>query len=720
MDTSACRLLSKIALCVGVLCLVNEVIFAMGTNDISTSGTSGWLSTIVGSAFFLMPAFTIISGRRLRTTQAERDAAFSHLIDLILDDDSYERETRCYVDSNPHIMDFLTSLVINPWYARCSFEERTRMDEEQRFAFDLILGWLARLYNEHAWVFPNVVLSMWALRCNLNRTFWRVLGGCRLLYAYETILKVLMEVGARVGDHIAYPASITPDLSRQVAIVVFDNCQINYTTNYEGSTEAGEGNYFYVFATWLICFITLATIPSSYEASGNLLLSHRIITMINIQQPPLLSIDPIWKDEATSSAEAYNRLMDDDAISLYKTQVWLLYVYIASNNEAMDILKRPACSPPGRSRITYQKHVNTKNGTAAYTDVQKILETIMYMMFTVLQFACLFVVGDQQSFCRMVWLKRMQPHQYSNIVPFIGDFHAEANFLMAMHILFYSVFVESVFRQADFCVNSIQEDWGGMELYNRYRHAYETLIVASMTYVCEVVPLDLLEKPEMLLKLAESCNTGFAMILYFLYGFGLPWLHMKRSIRGNDAKGIDSFYAMSLDVFRAAHKINYSRLIVDYFLVVCGLSAALLCIWMANRTYSDLGKAGHNGALDMADENQNKIIKALKPTSPAQINPTIQIANAIRKTDAASRNVLRVERYTDDEYSRVKQVHVDSIVAVFRRKLGATYEDVFFVAKKKSNPFGGSQCPWKTVAGFARSRGEYIRSQFETSPSFTE
>ena len=211
------------------------------------------------------------------------------------------------------------------------------------------------------------------------------------------------------------------------------------------------------------------------------------------------------------------RLMDDEANCLYKEKVWTMYVTMCSIGDAIDILKYPYVHARSRSLISYQNHINTECGTAKYKDMKKVLAVIISSMIVTLHFAVVFVVGDQQTLNRILWLIRKEPQEYKRIVPLPGDFHTDGNFLMAVHALYFSVFVQGVFRMSGFGVNSIVENWNSMELYNRYRHAYETLLVAIMTYLIDVIPISLLLQPSILISMAEEVNPGLAVMLHFAF-----------------------------------------------------------------------------------------------------------------------------------------------------------------------------------------------------------
>ena len=95
-----------------------------------------------------------------------------------------------------------------------------------------------------------------------------------------------------------------------------------------------------------------------------------------------------------------------------------------------------------------------------------------------------------------------------------------------------------------------------MELYNRHRFVYETIIVGIFTYLIEVLPTGALEHPDILLEAARTKNSGKSLsqmhgnflvlldialpmlyralllglevLLRFLFDFGFPWLFFRR------------------------------------------------------------------------------------------------------------------------------------------------------------------------------------------------
>jgi len=180
---------------------------------------------------------------------------------------------------------------------------------------------------------------------------------------------------------------------------------------------------------------------------------------------------------------------------------------LAQAGSPIDILDHPD-TERAKSKIIYQPHIPTANGTAGYADVRKFMEQHWLLVHVMLCIQISFVVGDQQSFSRMVWLKRMEPGAHDYIIPLPGDFHAAVHMLMAMHILWWGPLVSWLVDKTGFCEASIHEAWSSVELYNRYRFFYETIIVGIISYIIEVVPPQQLEQPELLLDYAKHNNRG--------------------------------------------------------------------------------------------------------------------------------------------------------------------------------------------------------------------
>lgn len=191
----------------------------------------------------------------------------------------------------------------------------------------------------------------------------------------------------------------------------------------------------------------------------------------------------------------------------FRSHSWKEGIDIIYQGACINVLKHPDYDPGQRTYYVYMNHVPTMNGTASYDDVSKALDAIKEYMVNTQQIGRIIVVGDQQTFSRMVWLKRYQPDHYAWCIPFPGEFHFVVHVLMAIHLLWWTQLVGYVVQHAGVCQQSIDEKWDSVEKYNRHRFFYETLIVGCLEYVKGVVPEELMRDPAALLDAAES-NKG--------------------------------------------------------------------------------------------------------------------------------------------------------------------------------------------------------------------
>ena len=174
----------------------------------------------------------------------EGDEAYDLLIDKLSCGKGYHDETTLLSRGNTFVYTFLISLTFNVWFCTQSAIARAEYRKKCRFTFELMLGWLVRLYNSHCWVFPIVLVSLWALKCRVPKPFWNFLSRSRLLYTKETTENIALDLGNRVQSPFYFPEWA----SRRIAIAVFDNCLVKFDTSYEGVRADGDGSRQYLLA----------------------------------------------------------------------------------------------------------------------------------------------------------------------------------------------------------------------------------------------------------------------------------------------------------------------------------------------------------------------------------------------------------------------------------------------------------------------------------------
>ena len=297
--------------------------------------------------------------------------------------------------------------------------------------------------------------------------------------------------------------------SRCVCIVAFDNCLINFATSYEGIRALGDGSRPYLFINWFLRPINVAEIPESLKTlapEGLFYCPQQLILIFLNTFLNSMRKSGIWSTTITVAAVA-EWMADSNVLTQHFRRIQSDHLAIAKSTGALSILAYPD-TPSVKTSLIYQPHVPTANGTAGYADVRLFLERLKAVM-TLLGIPVQIVFGDQQSFSRMVWLKRKEPASYKQIVPCPGDFHTAVHMLMAIHILWWNCFISNIIQETELSELSIAEDWSSVELYNRYRQFYETVIVGVLAYIVEVVPEHLLDQLDLLLEVTADVNKGY-------------------------------------------------------------------------------------------------------------------------------------------------------------------------------------------------------------------
>jgi hypothetical protein len=174
-----------------------------------------------------------------------------------------------------------------------------------------------------------------------------------------------------------------------------------------------------------------------------------------------------------------------------------LWAKVDTGINVLAILEHPN-TPSTKFEFHYMPHVPTDFGTASYGDCRKFLDAHDNQL-TKHGVQASFCVGDQQSFSRLVWLKRFAPGNFSHIIPVPGEFHGAVHILMAIHKLWWKVLIQWIVDKSEFCVESVEEEWSSVELYNRYRFLYEGIICGIVQYLKNIFPQ---------LRLSELKNTN--------------------------------------------------------------------------------------------------------------------------------------------------------------------------------------------------------------------
>jgi len=191
----------------------------------------------------------------------------------------------------------------------------------------------------------------------------------------------------------------------------------------------------------------------------------------------------------------------------HKAAVWALYVSISFTSEARCVLNHPDYQPDGPTFVAWQPHI-ADVGTAAYRDVTKYQNTTMAVARS-RGIGHLLSGGNQQTFIRSVFSKRMNPAQFDMLTIVPGEWHFCVHVCMAMHILHWAPFLSWFVADTggNFFTKTVIEKWDSVVRYDDYRFFHETMIVAILQYLKEVVPERILRDNDALFANASD-NAG--------------------------------------------------------------------------------------------------------------------------------------------------------------------------------------------------------------------
>ena len=116
------------------------------------------------------------------------------------------------------------------------------------------------------------------------------------------------------------------------------------------------------------------------------------------------------------------------------------------------------------------------------------------------------VFGDQQTYKRMIDLKREQPEEYAWLIPMPGEFHFRVHVDFALNVLCWKSMVRNLRAHLGF-EKTIREDEGDVERSDHYDVFSQLQAKSMVQYLEELVPPHLLANYPMLLE-SVSENKG--------------------------------------------------------------------------------------------------------------------------------------------------------------------------------------------------------------------
>jgi hypothetical protein len=574
-------------------------------------------------------------------------------------------------------------------------DESARSELKHACGTELWLSLAARTANSFVCPFIVIALSLMALKCGMPDECWQMLQFLFVLRSKTWITSFAGDVAERLRERLHQGE----DMSWNVRFVVGDNCSYHLRTVFEHTDRAGE---FLHTVNWI-----------------TVLLSKQLLQLA----APIARGQ--WRQTGFSRWSIRHQFNPHAPANVALKDVsWRSFLRIA--RAGGDITAHPDVAKPERSRFIFETPV-LDAGTAAYKDVDRFL-TAVRMMFLFLiglpqcawraAASVVLVVGDQQTYSRMLWLKLYHPSKYDWVVPLPGEFHFTVHALMAIHKLWWRSLIRWVVTKLG-AHNTIKHVWTSVEECKHYDHVYRLAILTLAMYLAEVVPISMLYSPVQLRR-AVRANGAALLAIRFLYEFGFPWLALRQAIRANNADVINVMWRVTYHWFAATGKTNYRimSVMVTYFLAA--MVAPLQSIWTLMRTASLSGFKGRNVGWDFVVERFNRMSKQAlgQRVSRMRVLYFIPILNAFQHIWPRFLRAIGRPEPDASDYTRHTQSDVDVMMAAWREALGADFDElcaerdvcVFDVDDSHGGP---SSDPWERVLEYVISVHDQHRDEDE-------
>ena len=554
-----------------------------------------------------------------------------------------------------------------------------RYNHTRRVAIEGIIAQLQRIRSKENAPLWTVVKSIVALRNGLRKSFWEAECAQRLLMSRPWTLKFVLEMTQR---GIEEPFQVAEDIT----LCVYDNCDYHRTKAFQ-RTDA-EGEY---IKTVTVVHVPLpqrqySVDPTEFrkclacccaKPAASCAVDRHVSAGDNQGLYMLPKVSVVHRMDP--NLQAVKQLCDD---------MFLKYLEAARANDHFQAGKYEAdLGHSGRATHFEVWPPLVGYGTESYADNHVVLQRIQDKIQD--RFPgnkATIIVGDQQTFDRMMKLRKYFPQDYKWVVPFAGEMHLCAHFLHAGWRLYWSKLLQWAVNAMGM-TQTLKEEWAVKE-WNYYDDFIFMFTTAIVRFLVHYVPRPLYSMDALLNLHAD--NIDFAMIIHFLYDFAIPYCELRQTIRkastANHRQSMDLFYNMCMHMCRVEHvnKFHYAILCVQVVWLYHNVIPSVREVWDSYATISLRGNVGRNVAVDHLCEKVNlasKMIVKGHPT-PSRIRLLVPCLNVCLPTEAAY--LAYVKKHFDEDDDDVdestgkanREATIAEAVTLLKRWIGDSWERI--------------------------------------------
>ena len=185
-----------------------------------------------------------------------------------------------------------------------------------------------------------------------------------------------------------------------------------------------------------------------------------------------------WQDPNKSTFGAVREILEAHTPEARKTKLDALWAIFIEWHSDDVLLSHPNYRPyEGESKLVYKPPIMDIS-TAAYEDVDKILERIEEELIEGKGMKAVLCVGDQQTFSRMWHLKLDDPAKYFWVIPCSGDFHYQFHVASGINRVAHAPLLQWFVNAAD--MSKTIKDKMDDTVHMKYVDFFYQLVIKSM------------------------------------------------------------------------------------------------------------------------------------------------------------------------------------------------------------------------------------------------
>lgn len=221
----------------------------------------------------------------------------------------------------------------------------------------------------------------------------------------------------------------------------------------------------------------------------------------------IFAVAGLWQDQGKSTLGAVHGILAVHEPEARRTKLDSLWDIFLEWHCDDVLLRHPNYHPSGgESKLVYHPPVMNCS-TAAYEDVDKVLDRVRQELIVEKGMKAVLIVGDQQSFGRMWHLKVHFPDKFAWVIPCSGDFHYQFHIASGINRVAYSPILKWFIDSADMSktVKRKMDDTVHMKYID---HFYQLVIKSILTYLTDVYGHEYMAKKPSVLLVEKKKHQG--------------------------------------------------------------------------------------------------------------------------------------------------------------------------------------------------------------------